>query len=84
MYDYGRCHICEGKVEPKRVALDIRVKDRLLVVDQVPVGQCTRCGEKIVRSEVGRQLAALVAAAKRARKKKTLAVPVIAYTADVA
>lgn len=84
MYDYGKCHVCGGKMESKRIALDLRIKKRLLIVERVPVGVCSQCGEKVVNASVGRQLATLVAGTGKKRATRKTSVPVIAFTADVA
>ncbi|TKB78570.1 MAG: YgiT-type zinc finger protein [Nitrospira sp.] len=84
MYDYGKCHVCGGKMESKRISLDLRIRKRLLIVERVPAGVCSQCGEKVVNASVGRQLATLVAGAGKKRPTKKTTVPVIAFTADVA
>ena len=83
-YDYGKCRICGERVEERRIKRDFWLKGSLVVIEGVPAGVCPQCGEKIVRAEVGRQLAALLGNIKRARKAKTISVPVLRYAKEVA
>ena len=84
MYDYGECHICGGRMEEKRVKQELWIKGKLIVVDGVPAGVCSRCGEKVVKADVGRSIAALVGNSKRLRKARTMNVPVIRFAREVA
>jgi YgiT-type zinc finger domain-containing protein len=83
-YDYGKCHVCGEQMEARRVSQDFWLKGKLIVIESVPAGVCPQCGEKIVRSDVGRQLAALIENRRRAPKRRTIAVPVIRYAKEVA
>jgi YgiT-type zinc finger domain-containing protein len=83
-YDYGKCHVCGERMEERRIKQDFWLKGSLIVIEGVPAGVCPQCGEKIVRAEVGRQLAALTGNRKRARTAKTLSVPVLRYAKEVA
>jgi hypothetical protein len=56
----------------------------LIVIEDVPAGVCPQCGEKVVKANVGRRLAAVVEDTKRLRKARTMAVPVIQFAEDVA
>ena len=84
MYDYGTCHVCGSRMESRRIKQDIWVRKKLIVVEDVPAGVCPQCGEKVVNADVGRRLAAVVVDAKRFRKTRTMAVPVIQFVGDVA
>lgn len=83
-YDYGKCHVCGEQMQEKRTNQDFWLKGKLIVIESVPTGVCPRCGEKIVRAEVGRQLAALLANAHRQPKQKTMTVPVIKFVKKAA
>jgi YgiT-type zinc finger domain-containing protein len=83
-YNYGKCHICGERMEEKRIKQDFWIKGKLIVVEDVPVGVCPQCGEKIVKADVGRQIAALTANTNRLRKTRTMRVPVIRFAKEVA
>jgi len=84
MYNYGECHVCGERMRSGRINQEFWIKKKLIVVEDVPAGICPRCGEKVVRAEVGRQLAAVVENAKRRRMARTMIVPVIQFAGDVA
>ncbi|MBA2732705.1 MAG: YgiT-type zinc finger protein [Acidobacteria bacterium] len=81
-YDYGKCHICGERMEEKRIKQDFWIKGKLLVIEDVPAGVCPQCGEKVVKADVGREIAALTAA-KKWRKARIMSVPVIHFSKEV-
>lgn len=83
-YDYGKCHICGERMEEKRIKQDFWLKGELVVIEDVPAGVCPQCGEKVVKADVGRQLAGLLADATRRPTARTISVPVIPYIKEVA
>jgi YgiT-type zinc finger domain-containing protein len=78
-YNYGACHVCGERMVERRIKQDFWIKENLVVVENVPAGVCPRCGEKVVRAEVGQQLAALLGDAERLRETQTMSVPVIRF-----
>lgn len=84
IYDYGKCHVCGEQMQEKRINQDFWLKGKLIVIESVPAGVCPQCGEKIVKAEVGRQLATLIANLRRLPKKRTISVPVLKYAKEVA
>lgn len=84
MYDYGKCHVCGGKMEAKQIRQDFWIKGKLIVVEKVPAGICTQCGEKTVRAEVGRKLSQVLSGKRQLKRSRTIAVPVIRFGEEVA
>lgn len=84
MYDYGECHICGELVKEMRVKQQFWIKGKLIVIENVPAGVCPQCGEKVVKADVGRQVAALLEESKQRRTARTISVPVIRFTKAVA
>ena len=86
-YNYGKCHVCGAQMQEKKIDQAFWVRSprvskgasRLIVIESVPAGVCPQCGEKIVKADVGRQLANLIGNLSRASKRKTITVPVIKY-----
>jgi YgiT-type zinc finger domain-containing protein len=60
------------------------IKNNLIVIADVPAGVCPQCGEKVVKADVGRGLATLLEDSKRLRKVRTIKVPVISFTEEIA
>ena len=56
---YDKCDYCDGNVREKRVTVDLRVKGKLFVFDNVPVGVCQKCGERYYRGPVLERLEGL-------------------------
>jgi YgiT-type zinc finger domain-containing protein len=83
-YNYGKCHVCGEQMKEKRINQDFWIKGRLIVIEDVPTGVCPQCGEKVVKAEVGRQIASLTENAKRWRKARIMSVPVIRFAKEVA
>ena len=83
-YNYGNCHVCGEQMQEKRINQDFWLKGKLVVIESVPAGVCPQCGEKIVKADVGRQLANLIGKFSRLPKQKTMVVPVIKYAREAA
>ena len=84
MYNYGKCDICGERMEEKLVKQDLWVKGMLIVIENVPAGVCPKCGEKVVKADVGQSIADLAGNSKRLRKVRTMSVPVIRFGRKVA
>ncbi|MGZ8843734.1 MAG: type II toxin-antitoxin system MqsA family antitoxin [Pyrinomonadaceae bacterium] len=83
-YDYGKCHVYGEQMREKQINRDFWLKGKLIVIESVPAGVCPQCGEKIVKADVGRQLATLIQNLRRLPKRKTITVPVVRYAKEVA
>jgi YgiT-type zinc finger domain-containing protein len=83
-YDYGKCHVCGEQMQEKKINQDFWLKGKLIVIESVPAGVCPQCGEKIVKADVGRQLATLIANVRHLPRKRTISVPVVKYVKEVA
>ncbi len=84
IYDYGECHICGERMEERHIKQDFWIKDKLIVIEDIPAGVCPRCGEKVVKADVGRWIAALIEDSKRLRKARTMSVPIIKFAKEIA
>ncbi len=49
---YDKCEYCDGRVRERKVRVDHRWKGTLVVVEKVPVGVCTGCGERYYSAPV--------------------------------
>ena len=83
-YNYGKRHVCGEQMRDKKINQDFWLKGKLVVIESVPAGVCPQCGEKIVKADVGRQLANLIGNLNRVSKGKTITVPVIKYAKEAA
>jgi HTH-type transcriptional regulator/antitoxin MqsA len=77
-----RCRLCHSDMELKSITVDLRIGDKLLVVEEVPAKVCNHCGEKVFTPAVTRKLQNLV---KRRRKApRTVRVPVFSLKQSAA
>ena len=83
-YNYGKCHVCGERMEERQIKQDFWIKEKLIVIEDVPAGVCPRCGEKVVKAEVGQQLVSLLGKSSRLRRTQTMSVPVIRFEKAVA
>lgn len=82
-YDYGRCHVCGERMDERQIKQDFWIRGKLIIIEGVPSGVCPQCGKKVVRADVGRQIATLIENSNRLPKVRIVLVPVIQF-ADVA
>ncbi|MBI3351126.1 MAG: YgiT-type zinc finger protein [Nitrospirae bacterium] len=78
-YDYGECEICNTPLEEKQIKQDFWIKGKLVVVEGVPAGVCPRCGEKVVKSDVGLWITKLIDDPRRLSKAPKISVPSVKY-----
>jgi YgiT-type zinc finger domain-containing protein len=81
-YDYGECEVCDSPMEEKKIKQDFWIRGELIVVQDVPAGVCPRCGEKIVKADVGRWLANLLESSDRIAKAPRISVPSITFDVE--
>jgi YgiT-type zinc finger domain-containing protein len=78
-YDYGECEICNTPLEERYVKQDFWLRGELIVVEEVPAGVCPQCGEKVVKADVGRQLATLMEDSERIAEAARILVPTLRF-----
>lgn len=80
-YNYGKCHVCGAQMVEKQVSQDYWIKGDLIVIENVPSGVCTKCGERVVKADVGKQIASLLAEANQLQPTRSINVPVFEFKA---
>ena len=68
----------------RNIKQELWIKEELIVIEDVPAGVCPECGEKIVKADIGQQVAAIVADSKRLQKARTMRIPVVQFVKEVA
>lgn len=69
------CHFCgRGILEERRVTVDFRWGDKLVIIENVPAKVCNECGERYYAAKVVREMERI---AKEERKERELRVPVV-------
>lgn len=83
-YNYGECHVCGERMEERRIKQGFWIKDKLILIEDIPAGVCTQCGEKVVNADVGQKIATLMGDTKRLQKAQTISIPVIRFAQEAA
>lgn len=83
-YDYGACEVCATPMREKLVKQDFWIRGELIVVEDVPAGVCPRCGEKVVKAGVGKEIEKLIRSSERIAKAPRISVPAIKFEAEEA
>lgn len=78
---YSDCFYCGGAVEEQFNSREFRWKGRLFIFEDVPMGICVQCGEKVIKPEVAKAIDRILLAEKK--PAKTINVPVYQYESDV-
>jgi len=76
---YGKCESCGGKVLEKLATVDCRFGGRLFEFENVPVGVCQDCGQRLYKGGVLEQLEQL--ASSKSKVKNIIQVPVTEFQA---
>ena len=74
---YRDCYYCGGVVKEQLVPREIRWKEELFIFENVPVGVCTQCGEKVIKPEVAKAIDRVFQ--EKRKPTKTVQVPVYQY-----
>lgn len=76
----SKCYFCGGDTKIKKINVDFRWGDKLLVVQKVPVEICRQCGERYYSAKVSRKMDEIVQKSlKEEKPKRVLEVPVFNF-----
>ena len=78
---YADCIYCGGEVQAITGTRDIRWKGSLYLIEGVPLGACSQCGERFVKPQVAKAIDRLLA---EGIPSDTISVPVIRFVTDAA
>jgi YgiT-type zinc finger domain-containing protein len=78
---YSDCFYCGGSVEQRLMPRELRWEGQLFIIENVPMGVCTQCGEKFLMPEVAKGIDRIVQ--KKRKPTKTIQVPVYQYEPGV-
>lgn len=74
-----KCLVCYHDMTERRVTLDLRLGEELVVIEEVPATVCENCGEQVFTPEITRKGQAV--AKERTGAARTLVVPVFSLEA---
>lgn len=56
MKKYSDYYYCGGAVKEQRMPREIRWEGQLFIFEDVPMGVCIQCGEKVLKPEVAKTI----------------------------
>lgn len=68
-------------MEEKLLPREVRWKDRLFIIENVPMGVCVQCGEKVLKPDVAKGIDRILQEKKK--PTKTIQVPVYRFESEV-
>lgn len=75
---YSDCFYCGGAVREKAGTREYHWKGKLYVFEDVPMGVCNQCGEKVLKPEVGKELEKIVL--RREKPSREVTVPIYSFS----
>ena len=82
VYDYGECEICGTPMEERKIKQDFWIRGELIVVEDVPAGVCPKCGEKVVKADVGQWIIKIIEDSELIAKAPRISVPSIKFDVE--
>ncbi|MFQ6032156.1 MAG: YgiT-type zinc finger protein [Candidatus Zixiibacteriota bacterium] len=79
---YSDCFYCGGVVEEQLLPRELRWQGQLFIFENVPIGVCTQCGEKILLPEVAKVIDRVLQ--EKRKPTRTIQVPVYHYEPNIA
>jgi YgiT-type zinc finger domain-containing protein len=58
---YSDCYFCGGAVEEQRTTREVWWHGKLHLIENVPVGVCRQCGEKVILPPIAKAIDCLLA-----------------------
>ena len=78
----NRCYFCKGEVVQQNATIDYRWGNDLVVINDVPCGVCTQCGEKYLTSDTYKKLESM--AENKNNIKERLTIDVLSFEKNAA
>lgn len=75
---YGDCFYCGGVVEERLMPYELRWRGKLFLFENVPMGVCDQCGEKVLKPKAAKSIDYILQEHKR--PAKTIQVPVYSFS----
>jgi YgiT-type zinc finger domain-containing protein len=71
------CEYCGGKIVEKRVSLHRKVKEKYILLENIPAGVCTQCGTRYYAANVLKTIEASIRGRQKAVRE--VVVPIYAW-----
>jgi YgiT-type zinc finger domain-containing protein len=63
------CEYCDGKIVEKRVTLHRKVKNKYVIIEEVPAGVCTECSTRYYAANVLKTIEASIRGRRKAQRE---------------
>ncbi|MDR4496842.1 MAG: YgiT-type zinc finger protein [Candidatus Scalindua sp.] len=70
-----KCAACEQEMIERITELDLRIENKLYIVNNVKLEECQNCGEKVINPAISEEIFNMIKSHKY--KLKTLSLPVV-------
>jgi YgiT-type zinc finger domain-containing protein len=81
-HKYSNCSFCGGKVSERKVRVDYRSGETLIIFENVPAGVCSQCGERYYTAKVVKALELM--SQDKSLTDKIISIPVKLYPESMA
>ena len=74
-----KCIVCKNEMKRKKTTIELRLKDDLILIDDIPADVCDYCGEKVLSPEVVDSVREIYENRDKKKMKKVISVPVYSF-----
>ena len=74
-----KCIVCKNEMKRKKTTIELRLKEDLIVIDDIPADVCEYCGEKVLSPDVVDSVRKIYENRDKEKMKKVLSVPVYSF-----
>ena len=68
-WDRERCEYCHGVIRERKTELSRRVKEKYIVIENVPTGVCIECGTRYYSANVLKTIEETIAGRRKATRE---------------
>ena len=77
-----KCIVCKNEMKRKKTTIELRLKDDLILIDDIPADVCDYCGEKVLSLEVVDSVREIYENRDKKKMKKVISVPVYSFASQ--
>ena len=74
-----KCIVCKNEMKRKKTTIELRLKDDLILIDDIPADVCDYCGEKVLSPDVVDSVREIYENRDKKKMKKVISVPVYSF-----
>jgi len=74
-----KCIVCKNAMKRKKTTIEFRLRDDLILIDDIPADVCDYCGEKVLSPEVVDAVREIYENRDKKKMKGIISVPVYSF-----